>query len=315
MSNNVYKFVDSDNLDKVLGADDKVTLKCSYPKDFNDPYELFLTISYKQKPEILAFYSDVVGQLPQLPTTCFSRSPTVLPMWAHYARNLQGFAIEFDEEKLGKYFKKSVFGDVDYQDAPDEDISDMLYRAYGIGKFRYFYLLRNYVFSAAYYTKATCWSYEQERRMLVEKSETRQVGDLMLLEVPVECVSALICGPRASLDTLNWVRNKAIQFGCKYFELKIGKSSAVPFFTDLEGNPYIFDGKNLERSFQFCAACKEPLYIDAERCSWCQIDESHKTSAAERNAYRMLDQQGMLEDYIKGMDEITYGEQNNTLEN
>ena len=106
MSNNIYKFVDSEYLDKVLGAGDKVTLKCSFPKDFNDPYELFLTINFKEKPEILAFYSDVVGQLPQLPTTCFSRSPTVLPMWAHYAQNLQGFAIEFDQEKLEKYFQK-----------------------------------------------------------------------------------------------------------------------------------------------------------------------------------------------------------------
>jgi hypothetical protein len=88
MSNKIYKYVGSSNLNNVLASAEQVTLKCSYPKDFNDPYELFLTINFNEKPDALAFYSEVIGDLPQLPTTCFSRSPSVIPMWAHYAQNL-----------------------------------------------------------------------------------------------------------------------------------------------------------------------------------------------------------------------------------
>jgi hypothetical protein len=114
----IYKYIGHSYIGKVLGDSQQVTLKCSYPKDFNDPYELFLTINFNESPELLAFYSDVIGELPQIPTTCFSRSPLVIPMWAHYAQNHEGFAIEFDEAELMKHFPESGFGDVDYQDAP-----------------------------------------------------------------------------------------------------------------------------------------------------------------------------------------------------
>ena len=218
--------------------DSSVTLKCSYPKDFNDPYELFLTIDFKQEPEVLAFYADAIGELPQLPTTCFSRSPSVIPMWAHYAQNSEGFAIEFDESELATAFPKSGFGDVDYRDAPDDGLSDTLHRAYHIGKPRYVYILHTGVFSAAYYTKATCWNYEQERRMIVGENEIRQAGDLMLVDVPHSCVSAIIAGPRASPDTRKSLQECAARFGSRYFDIRIGKTSAVPYFVDAAGSTY-----------------------------------------------------------------------------
>jgi hypothetical protein len=307
MSKHIYKYVGPSYLNNVFGSSDHVTLKCSYPKDFHDPYELFLTIDFKESPEALAFYADAVGNLPQLPTTCFSRSAVVIPMWAHYAQSLQGFAIEFDEAMLAQAFPESGFGDVDYRDAPDDDLTDMLYRAYEIGKPRYIYLLRKGVFSAAYYTKATCWSYEQERRMIVRESETRRVGDLLLMDVPKECITALLCGPRAPPETVRAVRDKANQLGCKYFELKIGRSSAVPFFVDLDGDTFTFNGTDIGRSSQFCGSCKEPLAGELERCSWCQIGDSHTSEAAARNTYRMLDHYGLLEDYIAGMEDISRG--------
>ena len=305
MSKCIYKYVGHNYLDMVIGSGDHATLKCSYPKEFNDPYELFLTIDFKERPEVLAFYADVVGNLDQLPTTCFSRSPSVIPMWAHYAQNLQGFAIEFDEVMLGYSFKESGFGDVDYRDSPDDDLADMLYRAYAIGKMRYIYLLRKGVFSAAYYTKATCWSYELERRMIVRQSETRSVGDLILMDVPWNCVKSLICGPRASPETICAIRDKASKLGCGYFELKIGRTSAVPFFLDSEGHTFTFNGTNIEQCSNFCSTCKEPLATGSELCSWCQIDDSHKSEAATRNTYRMLDHYGLLKDYVTGMDDIS----------
>lgn len=56
MSTSIYKYLGSSYLDHVLGSTDRVTLKCSYPKAFNDPYELFLTVDFSDDPEALAFY-------------------------------------------------------------------------------------------------------------------------------------------------------------------------------------------------------------------------------------------------------------------
>lgn len=304
MSKHVYKYVGPTYLGKVFSYKDHVTLKCSYPKDFNDPYELFLTINFNERPEVLAFYADAIGELPQLPTTCFSRSPAVLPMWAHYAQTLQGFCIEFDEELLAQSFPKSAFGDVDYQDTPSVGLTDILHRAYGIGKPRYMYFLQKGVFSAAYYTKATCWSYEQERRMILKEIETRRLDELMLIDVPKECVTGLICGPRASLETLLAVREEANQTGCRYFELKIGKTSPKPFFVDADGDSFTFSGTDIERSDQFCDTCKEPILNAGAQCSWCQINESHEEDAVSRNPYRMLAHLGMLESYIESAEAI-----------
>jgi len=304
MSKSIYKYVGPTSVQKVFALDKQVTLKCSYPKDFNDPYELFLTVDFNEQPDILAFYADAVGELPQLPTTCFSLSPSVVPMWAHYAQNLEGFVIEFDEEKLAGYFPESGFGDVDYQDVSDAGLTDMLYRASEIGKPRYVYLLRKGVFSAAYYTKATCWNYEQERRMILPDSETRKVDNIILMDVPNDCVTALISGPRSSGETITALRAKATEIGCNYFEIKIGRTSTAPFFINSSGNPFSFDGTNIAPSIDYCASCKEPIPNNSEECSWCRIEDTHKTDAAKRNPYRMYAQFGVLESYIKSMDSV-----------
>lgn len=307
MSKNIYKYVGPAYLDKVIGGDSGATLKCSYPKDFNDPYELFLTIDFNERPDALAFYADAVGEIPQLPTTCFSRSPIVTPMWAHYASNLQGFAIEFDEKLLAEAFPESGFGDIDYQDAPSPELTDMLYRAFTIGKPRYVYFLHKGVFSAAYYTKASCWSYEQERRMVVKESETRLLGDLVLMDVPKECITALICGPRASPATSNAVREKANKLGCDFYEMRIGKVSPQPFFIGTDGKPFVFSDAAIEPAGKYCSSCKEPLVEEVEHCSWCQINDAHRSAAAARNPYRVFAHFGMLDSYIEGMEAISHG--------
>jgi len=228
-------------------------------------------------------------------------------MWAHYAQNTEGFAIEFDEAALAQSFPESGFGDVDYRDAADDNLTHLLHRAFQIGKPRYLYMLQKGVFSAAYYTKATCWSYELERRMISRLSETRSDSDLILIDVPKECVTALICGARASPKTAQALREKASQLGCKYYELRIGKTSPVAYLVDSAGNAFTFTGTEIEPSAQYCASCKEPLKVEAEQCSWCQIDESHEYEAAQRNIFRALDHAGLLEHYIKDMHEVTRG--------
>jgi hypothetical protein len=300
----IYKYVAASDFNRVFGESDRVTLKCSYPKDFNDPYELFLTVDFRDRPEVLAFYSEVVGDLPQLPTTCFSRSPIVMPMWAHYAQTLQGFAIEFDETLVAQSFPGSGFGNVGYQNNPSKDLAELLYRAYEIGKPRYLYMLRESVFSSAYYTKAAYWEYEMERRMICHKSDVRESGGAMLLDTPVSAVTALICGPRATPETVAAVQAKATTIGRPYFQVKIGRSSATPYLLDLAGRTFTFDGVSMKLSPWNCLSCREPLATDGEQCSWCQIDDSHRIDAADRNVFRMLDHYGLLDEYIRDMNEI-----------
>lgn len=259
MRTSLYKYVGSSYLDRVLDSTEHVTLKCSCPEAFNDPYELFLTVDFNDDPEILAFYADVIGDLPQIPTTCFSRSPIVVPMWAHYAEEFRGFVIEFNESKMAEFFPKSDFGDVDYRDKPDGELSDLLHTAYERKKFRHSALLDRGVFSAAYYTKATCWKYEKEKRMIVRNQETRTDEDLILFDVPKECVTGLICGPRASTETVGAVREKADQLCCRYLDLKIGKTSVVPFFQDSDGQTLNFSGSTIRTSKYSCGSCGEPV--------------------------------------------------------
>lgn len=297
----MYKYIGPATLEKVFDKSEYLTVKCSLPKNFNDPYELFLTLDFHEDPEALAFYADIVGELPQVPTTCFSRSPAVVPMWAHYAQNLEGFAIEIDEEKLSNAFPNSSFGNVDYMDAPREGQTERLHQALMTQKPRHVHFLRCAVFSSAYYTKTTCWSYENERRMIVGEAEVREVGSMILLDVPISCLTSIIAGPRASLELQEKLRAKAAQIGCNFFQLKIGRSSATPFFIGDNGKCYVFNSDELKTADNSCSKCNEPTTSNLEECSWCQITDSHRLAAARHNPYRMLNHYGLLDSYIEGV--------------
>jgi hypothetical protein len=96
MPRSLYKYSPPGVLDLMFDRDGFCGIKCSYPKDYNDPYELFLSVDLKGSSDTLATYREVIRELPQYPTTCFSKAPTSSPMWAHYANNHTGFVFEFD---------------------------------------------------------------------------------------------------------------------------------------------------------------------------------------------------------------------------
>lgn len=302
----LFKYM-SPEIAKIALSERGATFRCSYPKDFNDPYELFLAIDFNEASDVLAFYQEVVGNLPQLPTTCFSKSPSVTPMWAHYGDNLTGVVVQTEEDCLKKHCKDGNFGDVDYLDAPPDGLSGLVGQAFVTCKPRHTYLLRQAVFSSAYYSKNSCWAYEQERRMICSDDGVAHNGDMMLLQVPSTCISALIVGPRASLDTKECMRDRAKQLGCNYYEMRIGQSTATPYFSDKNGKPYTFNGEELEPSLSFCVKCKEPTSEGQDTCPWCQINDQLREAAAEKNPYRMLHHFGMLENYIDQMNEISSG--------
>ncbi|MDH5548143.1 MAG: DUF2971 domain-containing protein [Gammaproteobacteria bacterium] len=304
MGSKVYKYMGADTLKLSLSKEDVCSFKCSHPKDFNDPYELFLTIDFQQDPEMLATYKDTIGVMPQLPTTCFSKSPSVTPMWAHYAHGHRGVVIEIDEEIVIDSLPDVEFGDVDYRDEPSDDLLDMLARACHIGKLRYHFLLQRGVFSAAYYTKHTCWSYEQERRLVVGNELVNAVGDIILLDLPVGSITSLIAGHNATQETKDSVNVLADNIGANYFEMNIGKTTSVPYFLDSNGMAHQYHSGSIQKCINMCEECKEPISEEADLCSWCSITEDHEYQAASTNPLRMLQRMGGLEDYYESMMDV-----------
>lgn len=54
MGSKIYKFVGPKVAPLVLPESGGAVFRMSFPRDFNDPYELFLTIDPDEKPEFLA---------------------------------------------------------------------------------------------------------------------------------------------------------------------------------------------------------------------------------------------------------------------
>jgi hypothetical protein len=240
----------------------------------------------------------------QQPVTCFSKSPLITPMWAHYASNSQGFVAEINEPALDEWLKSKdsdpSFGDIDYRETPREGMQGILDRAYVLSKPRHVGWLQQAIGSTAYYTKQTCWSYEQERRLIADEKNINRINEnLMLLYFPSSFVKSLVVGAKAPQDLKNKIKDISLSIGCNYYEQHIGKSSTTPFFLDGKLQTYIFDGKEIVLHSERCGSCKEPkTNIDSKLCSWCSIDESHEKNAAHRNSFRMLAHAGILEQYI-----------------
>jgi len=278
-----------------------VNLKCSFPRDYNDPYELFLSIDPENvELQYVAYYQEILADIPQHPTTCFSKSPNVIPMWAHYARDHSGYVIEVYEDVLKYNFPEATIQDMAYSEKTGEVNLGSVAYAYATGKPRHTYRVMTQAFNAAYFTKNKCWEYELERRVVVREININQYGEIMLLQLPVEAISSIIAGPRASDLLKQKCKDYASSIGCKFHHMVIGKSSCVPYFTDEHEVINVFDGNEIVSPLNKCSICKEPIYSNnpIEKCHWCSVDERLKDYASYKNPIRMLSNLGMLEEYI-----------------
>jgi hypothetical protein len=300
MGKKLYKYLSADLIDYVFPEKDICSLKCSYPKDFNDPYELFLTIDAGDDKQILAQYKEAIGTIPQNPTTCFSTSPAVIPMWAHYGKNQTGIVIEFDENELLSSIKSSWLDDVHYQDSPDNELLELLRLATAWGKFRHIYRVQQLAYRTAYFKKNSCWSYEKERRLVVEESAIVVKNGSMQLMLPAKCVTAIIVGARADRDTRTKVLGLTGNLDCAFYEMRIGKSTSTPFFLSAGEESCVFLDEAIRLCPGFCKKCKEPNNNAKEHCSWCSITDYDEYRAATKNPLRVLAATGLLEDYYKG---------------
>ena len=123
-------------------------------------------------------------------------------MWAHYASNGSGYAIEFDESNQFFHRRHNDAQDcgeitpveytnqpikIEFEPSPPKINPDLLF------------------------TKKKYWSYEKEYRIVRELSKANQIkGDIHLYRVPHEAVSAVIIGYAATDDLIDKIQ-QAIQ--------------------------------------------------------------------------------------------------------
>lgn len=291
-------------MELVFQRDGYCGLKCSVPESYNDPYELFLGVDLSVPTEFLASYNDVIQEIPQRPTTCFSKSPIVSPMWAHYASEHSGFVLEFDAEELKKCFEGLVIKDVSYRNDPDEGLAELLARVSVIKKPRYAHWLHGKVFSEAYFSKFLDWSYEQECRLVAMNDVTESVGDNDILYVPLSCLNSIVFGNKCPPEKIQLGTEKAKASGFSWYKLEIGKSYSVPYMTGQPDEVFIFQNSEIVQTEYICSSCSEPVEEEVELCPWCRITDSHRLDAARGNPFRILDHYGVLEQYLEDVSKI-----------
>ncbi|HIF9439528.1 DUF2971 domain-containing protein [Photobacterium damselae] len=300
----IYKYFSHDVINLVFDREGLCGVKCSLPKDYNDPYELFLGMDLNTPTDQLAFYKDIVGGIPQNPTTCFSQSPIVSPMWAHYANNHSGFVLEFDLDGLQKHFKGNPIWEVSYRNAPNENLAKILERAAVLLKPRYSYDLQEFVFVESYFTKYDEWSYERECRFVDMKKVTEDVNGNSILFIPIEYVTSIIVGPKYPQESVEESLGLAAENNIDWYQLYIGKSHPKPYMKNEDNDVFIFENDRIIAANQTCESCSEPLTVDTSLCPWCSITDAHEEVAAQNNPFRMIDAMGRLDAYMKAMGQI-----------
>lgn len=304
MSMKIYKYLPKDVLSLVFSREGFCSIKFSMPKDYNDPYELFLGVDLNVPTGFLATYREIINELPQYPTTCFSKSPVVAPMWAHYANNHSGFVLEFDAERIKDGIDGAVIRDIEYREEADERITEYLGKAAVARKPRHAVWLQNAVVSGAYFSKYTCWSYEQECRLVVPPKAIELVGESMILFAPLEFVTSIIAGSKASAVEKDASKAVADEYGLAWYEGVIGKSVATPFLVDNDRGVFVFNGQGISTAESICDSCREPIAQGCQQCVWCRITEEDEREAARGNPFRVLDHYGLLDGYMETVSKI-----------
>ena len=304
MGRKIYKYFSADVLELVFAQLEFCGIRCSLPKDYNDPYELFLGVDLTVTPELLAAYRELVAELPQQPTSCFSKSPIVTPMWAHYGDNHSGFVVEFDVDALKAAFPQIFIMDVTYRTRPSKNIAGQLQRAAGTKKPRHAYFLQQTVLASAYFSKDIAWSYEQECRLLDQDNYCEPIAGHQILQVPIACCTAIIVGRNATSANIVRTKNIAAQGGMRWLHAIVGKSSAQPFMEAETSARLVFDGTEIVPAAKVCRSCTEPISPDKSHCPWCSITEDDALMAAQGNPFRILNHHGILEDYYQGLEEL-----------
>jgi len=262
----LFKYINGRGVRGMLPAPGSLSLRFSSPRDYNDPYELFLQPdSALDDEDEAAFYEYFLGHVVSLPVTCFSRRPDLVTMWAHYSAEGSGVCVAFDEDRLADEFEFAFVDDVAYSETPAQIPTHMITWALTTGKRRHALRMLEVGHKAAYFVKRADWNYEQERRLVVLPNELEQRARRWVKNVDPKVVSTLILGARVSKATrtvcMDWARDS----GAQILQLQIGRRSYMPFFKSTEGRTLVWSGSEFIEPEETCEECCEPISTDASK--------------------------------------------------
>jgi hypothetical protein len=281
----IFKYVSPDAVPKVFEDAKELSIRFGLPKNYNDPYELFLKPDPPlEAEEQRAFYDYFLGKVAEAPVACFSRRPDSVVMWAHYAKEAAGICLSFDEDTVVDQLPIAYVGNIEYADGPATISATIVEYAYATGKRRHTLRLIEVAHRAAYFTKRADWQYEAERRIVVTPDAVENRNGVLLGRVSPRALRHIILGPRVALDVKELCRARAQQWGVSLIELRIGARTFVPFFTSPDMGATTWSGTDFQRVANVCGGCGEPAELsESGKCQWCSITEEVKNSAPKRS--------------------------------
>jgi hypothetical protein len=145
-------------------------------------------ISANIRTQFPAAFNQNIGVL------CLTEKPDNLLMWAHYSDCHRGLVLEFDESHSFFNQRKSETDELRY-------LRKVIYSAQ-----RPVIRLPNLTYEDLCLTKSLEWEYEQEWRIIVALQDAdatieRSLHNICLFKIPVECITAIILGARATDET------------------------------------------------------------------------------------------------------------------
>jgi DUF2971 family protein len=288
------KYLSPDGMLASLRDDEQVSVKFALPDTYNDPFELFLDRDQTATPEEAAFFDRYLGEIPNLPVTCFSTIADSPVMWAHYGQNRTGGCLVFDEVKFCDCFGLVGIGDVKYVDRfPIEHLGDLDY-AMNTGKARHMRSALNSAYHQAYFTKSNAWNYEHERRVVMNLNEVIEQDNMLLASVSASALDCIILGGDCN-DEVKSVSEKFAAHNSKpIYRLQFSRKVHHPYFVRSESSEIFKWGPSgMIPVGVSCATCGEPV-LDTEEenedCPWCRLTDGRRSDAGVVNMYGLLRQ-------------------------
>jgi hypothetical protein len=281
----IFKYVSPDAVSKVFEQTDKLLIRFGLPRDYNDPYELFLQPSPPiEAEEVRAFYLFFLGELAQAPVACFSKRPESLVMWAHYGREGAGMCLGFDEDRLVNEFPLAYVADISYSDGPATVAAGLVEFAYETAKRRHTLALIETAQRAAYFTKRSDWAYESERRIVVPPNAVEEHTGVLVGKVGPEALRYIVVGPAMGPDLRELCESRAKRWHVPVIRLRVGTRTFAPFFSGDKMSAGVWSGSGFQEIVEVCDKCGEPSdHLESGECSWCVITEDAQRAAGNRS--------------------------------
>jgi hypothetical protein len=289
----LFKYVSNKSAKSALRTEGQFSLRFNLPKNYNDPYELFLnTDKPLETHEEISFYECFLRQLPEEAVSCFSKRPESVVMWAHYCDEGTGICLGIDETNLVNQFEQAFIDDVEYTAEPAMVSAYAVKYAVTTKKNRHTEQLMRMAMRAAYFRKRDDWSYEHERRLIVSQNVVPEIDGRMIATFPATCLRFIIVGPKADSALVEHVVDWAVRSDISVLRMHYSRKRYQPFFTSDTNSFEWRDGEFVSPEFR-CDKCMEPIAQDARVCEWCHVSDEDKRLALISSQFALFRMYGL----------------------